>query len=192
MNAVAEDRRLRLEALFRQYAPRVLDYARHRGASLSEAEDVVSDVFMVLARRLDDAPTGAADVLPWLYGVARRVLANQLRGKRRRSALQDRSQELAVCASRADQDLASVATRDIAIRQGLLTLTEKDREALLLVAWDGLRYEEAARAMGCTHAAFRQRIARARKRLLAQIDDIRTYEDIDGESGWSGLESGEL
>jgi RNA polymerase sigma-70 factor (ECF subfamily) len=186
---VVEERRRQLEAMFRQHAPRILDYARYRGASLAEAEDVVSEVFVVLTRRLDDAPP---EVLPWLYGVARRVLANQVRGNRRRSALQDRSREMAMMANRAEQELSAAAARDLQIHQGLSMLTEKDREAILLIAWDGLRYEEAARALGCTHAAFRQRIARARRNLLALIDDIRTYEETDGHAGWSGIGSREV
>jgi RNA polymerase sigma-70 factor, ECF subfamily len=177
-----------LEAIFREHAPRILDYARHRGASLSEAEDVVSEVFIVLTRRLEDVP---AEVLPWLYGVARKVLANQVRSKRRRSALHERSQEMALWSSRSDRDVSTVAARDLEIRRGLSLLAERDREALLLVAWDGLRYDEAANALGCTHAAFRQRIARARRHLLALIDDMRTYEDSDGDTHWSGMESKE-
>jgi RNA polymerase sigma-70 factor (ECF subfamily) len=183
-----EERRLQLETIFRQCAPRILDYARHRGATLAEAEDVVSEVFIVLTRRLDEAPP---EVLPWLYGVARKVLANQVRSKRRQSALHERSEEMALWARQGAEDLSTVATRDLLIRQGLSLLAEKDREALLLVAWDGLRYDEAARVLGCTHAAFRQRIARARRRLLALIDDIRTYEEVDEEAGWTTVESRE-
>jgi RNA polymerase sigma-70 factor (ECF subfamily) len=187
-HARPEERHLELETMFRQYAPRILDYARHRGASLAEAEDVVSEVFMVLTRRLEEAPS---EVLPWLFGVARKVLANQLRSKRRLSALHERSEEKALWASRAEYDVPSVSTRDLLIREGLSLLAERDREALLLVAWDGLHYDEAARVLGCTHAAFRQRIARARRRLLALIDDIRTYEESEGEGAWSTAESGE-
>jgi RNA polymerase sigma-70 factor, ECF subfamily len=178
----ADERHLRLDAMFREHAPRILDYARHRGATLVEAEDVVSEVFIVLTRRLDDAP---AEVLPWLYGVARKVLGNQLRSKRRRLALNQRSEERAMSAGPADAQAYSMTARDVLIRKGLSMLPEKDREALLLVAWDGLRYEEAARSLGCTRTAFAQRLCRARRRLLALIDDSRTYEETD----WSIIES---
>ena len=188
--AAAEERRRRLEEIFREYAPRVLDYARYRGATLSEAEDVVSEVFIVLTRRLDDAPAASGEMLPWLLGVARKVLGNQLRSSRRRQALAERSEEAVMWANRADQDLSTVAIRNLIIRQGLSKLREKDRETLLLVAWDGFQYDEAARVLGCTAGAVAQRILRARQLLLEQIGDNRTYRSVEGKD-LSGAESGE-
>jgi RNA polymerase sigma factor (sigma-70 family) len=179
-----DERRRRVEAVFREHAPRVLDYARHRGATLQEAEDVVSEVFIVLIRRLEDAPLHPGEMLPWLLGVARKVLGNQLRGSRRRQALAARSQEAVVGATWTEQDLATAATQSVIIRQGLEALREKDREALLLVAWDGLRYEEAARVLGCTSGAVAQRILRARRLLVEQIGDIRTYRQLE-DKGFS-------
>ena len=171
----------RLEEIFRDYAPRVLDYARYRGATLTEAEDVVSEVFIVLTRRLVDVPAASNEVLPWLFGIARKVLGNQLRGSKRRQALIERSEEALVLNDRADHDVSSVAARNLVIRQGLSKLREKDREALLLVAWDGLHYDEAARVLGCTPGALAQRILRARQFLLEQIGDIRTYRVVEGK-----------
>lgn len=188
--AAAEERRRRLEDMFLEHAPRVLDYARYRGATLSEAEDVVSEVFIVLTRRLDDAPTASGEMLPWLLGIARKVLGNQFRGSRRRQALAERSEEAVMWANRSDQDLSTVATRNLTIRQGLSRLREKDREALLLVAWDGFQYDEAARVLGCTPGAIAQRILRARQLLLEQIGDNRTYRVVEGKN-LSGVESGE-
>jgi RNA polymerase sigma-70 factor (ECF subfamily) len=173
----AHERRLRLESMFRDYAPRMLDYARHRGATLVEAEDVVSEVFIVLTRRLDDAP---AEVLPWLYGIARKVLGNQVRSKRRRRALGQRIKEEVSRERPAVSDAPLASARDILVQQALSRLSPKDREVLLLVAWDGLSYEEAARSLGCTSAAFAQMLRRARRHALALIEEIRTYDDTDG------------
>jgi RNA polymerase sigma factor (sigma-70 family) len=188
--AAAEERRHRLEQMFLEHAPRVLDYARYRGATLTEAEDVVSEVFIVLTRRLEDAPAVPGEMLPWLFGVARKVLGNQLRSSRRRQALTERSEEAVIWTNRGDQDVSAVATRNLIIRQSLSKLREKDREALLLVAWDGLQYEEAARVLGCTPGALRQRIFRTRQLLLEQIGDIRTYRAVEGKD-FSDAESGE-
>jgi RNA polymerase sigma factor (sigma-70 family) len=172
----ASERRLRLESMFQQYAPRILDYARHRGATLVEAEDVVSEVFIVLTRRLDDAP---AEILPWLYGVARKVLGNQMRGKRRRLALEQRIEEQALWSHSADSDAPSAGARNLLIRKALSMLPAKDREALLLVAWDELSYKEAAQSLGCTSMAFAQALRRARRHSLAILEDIRTYSKAD-------------
>src|SRR5205823_10175575 len=77
------DRRRRLEQLFDEHAAAVRAYALRRIDSVS-AEDTVSEVFVVACRRIDEVPS---DSLPWLLACARRVLANQHRGARRRLAL---------------------------------------------------------------------------------------------------------
>lgn len=180
----AGERRLRLEAMFQEYAPHILNYARHRGATLVEAEDVVSEVFIVLTRRLDDAPT---EILPWLYGVARKVLGNHMRSKRRRLALEQRIEEQMVWTHSADSDASSTGARGLLIRKALSMLPAKDREALLLVAWDELSYKEAAQSLGCTSMAFAQALRRARRHLLAILEEIRTYNKAD----WTPIESEE-
>jgi RNA polymerase sigma-70 factor, ECF subfamily len=179
--AAADERRRRIEDLFREFAPRVLDYARYRGATLSEAEDVVSEVFMVVTRRLEELPAATEEVVAWLLGVARKVLGNQVRGNRRRQALVERSVEAVIWAGRSEPDLSAVATRNIIIRQGLSKLKEKEREALLLVTWDGFQYDEAAQVLGISPGALAQRVVRARHVLLDEIGDIRTYGDIEGK-----------
>jgi RNA polymerase sigma-70 factor (ECF subfamily) len=63
------------ESLFRDHYAAVRGYALRR-APRDMAPDVVAETFLVAWRRLDDVP---ADALPWLYGVARRVLANARR-----------------------------------------------------------------------------------------------------------------
>jgi len=70
------------EQLYRQHAGAVLAYARRRTMQ-AVADDVVADVFLIAWRRVDDVP---AERLPWLLGVARRVLANQRRGEYRGAA----------------------------------------------------------------------------------------------------------
>jgi RNA polymerase sigma-70 factor (ECF subfamily) len=59
-------------------------------------------------------------------------------------------------------------------------LRDKDRDALVLVTWDGFQYDEAARILGCTPGALAQRVLRARQLLLEEIGDIRTYKDVEG------------
>jgi RNA polymerase sigma-70 factor (ECF subfamily) len=172
----ADGPRLNLEAMFREYAPRILDYARHRGATLAEAEDVVSEVFMVLTRRLREAPE---EVLPWLYGVARKVHGNQVRGKRRRLALTRRIEEEVAWLDPTGADASSPGTSDAVIAKALSLLPAKDREVLLLVAWDELSYREAAEALGCTAAAFAQMLRRARARMLQIMEKLRAEQTVE-------------
>ncbi len=155
------ERRARLERLFEQHYAAVLAYALRR-APRAAAEDVASETFVVVSRRIADVPV---DPLPWLYGVARRVLANERRGEARRDRL---TQELGVnaepvCADAARSDVGGV----LAV---LAQLPEPDREALMLTAWEGLSSAEAAAAAGCSRVAMRARLSRARRRLARLLE----------------------
>ena len=77
---------MRFELLYAKHAPAVKAYVLRRAAA-STADDVVAEVFVVCWRRFEEVPV---DPLPWLLGVARRVLSTQRRGERRRGALHER------------------------------------------------------------------------------------------------------
>jgi RNA polymerase sigma-70 factor, ECF subfamily len=157
----------RFEELFREHYGAVRGYALRRIPG-DVAQDVVAETFLVAWRRLDDVP---ADALPWLYGVARRVLANQRRSAGRSSALEERVATTAVAAS---NDLGDDLGEGELVRLALGRLSDRDREALMLVAWHGLSGVRAARAAGCTRAAFAVRLHRARGRLAAELDSLRS------------------
>jgi RNA polymerase sigma-70 factor, ECF subfamily len=150
------------EELFRKAYPAVRGYALRR-TSPEAAHDVVAETFLVAWRRFEDVPE---DALPWLFGVARRVLANQRRTSGRGEGLE---QGLAARAPRPDDLEEGVAESDV-VRAALARLSERDREALMLVAWHGLSGKRAARAAGCTRTAFDVRLHRARRRLAAQLE----------------------
>ena len=57
------------------------------------------------------------------------------------------------------------ATGDPVLAAALASLGERDREALLLIAWEELSVSEAAVAVGCSRGAFAVRLHRARRRL---------------------------
>jgi RNA polymerase sigma factor (sigma-70 family) len=154
-----DERKARLEALFAAYSASVLAYARRRADATTD-DDVLSEVFAVAWRRLDKVPV---DAKPWLLACARRVLANTRRGERRRVALIDR---LTTVPPRVE---VHAGIGGGVVVEALATLGDRDREALLLVAWEGLSSEQAAVVVGCSRQAFSMRLHRARKRLLDAI-----------------------
>src|SRR5581483_8288400 len=123
----------------------------------SLADDVVSEVFAVAWRRLDRVPD--ANALPWLFGCARRLIANQRRADRRREALVERLHHEHVPQSGGDFAVESP------LRDALWSLNERDREVLMLVAWEGLEPARAAVVLNCSQRAFVMRLHRARRRL---------------------------
>jgi len=159
----------RLAAMWQADAPRVLSYAR-RHVGFNDAPDVVSETFVVAWRRLAQVPEPA---LPWLIGTARRIIDNTKRSDRRRTALTQRVEQLSAVAAPGGDNSA----RHEAL-QRLAGLPEHYREALLLVAWDGLDSSQAAAAAGLSAAAFRKRLQRARTALdgLGPIGHLRLEE----------------
>ncbi|MGN6378992.1 MAG: RNA polymerase sigma factor [Gaiellales bacterium] len=152
----------RLEELFRRHHRAVAAYARRRVPG-DTADDVVASTFLVAWRRLDDVP---ADSLPWLLAVARNVIATQQRGSRRRGALRlrlEHSDTAAASPSPGEEPAGHLAA-------ALARLPANDREAITLIAWDGLQPAEAATVMGQSAAAFRVRLHRAKRRLRRELD----------------------
>ncbi|WP_245666718.1 RNA polymerase sigma factor [Actinomadura latina] len=162
-----DDRRRRFEEVYAANRAQILGYALRRTTDPQDAADVLAETFLTAWRRLDDVPPGAQARL-WLYGVARRVLANHHRGERRRSALAaDLGSRLrAAVAGHDPADLADVAA-------AFRTLPDGDRELLSLVGWEGLDHGEIAAVLGCSRNAVRIRLHRARRRFaraLARTD----------------------
>jgi RNA polymerase sigma factor (sigma-70 family) len=105
----------------------------------------------------------------WLLGIARKALANSRRSAARRSRLEER---LAAQPARASDSEASHGSDRVLT--ALAALSERDREVLLLIAWDGLGHDEAAVACGCSRQALRVRLHRARRRFAAELDRAHT------------------
>lgn len=150
----------RFEQFFAANREAVLGYLLRRTGNRHDAADLLADTFLVAWRRLDDVPPGD-QTRPWLYGVARRVLANHLRGEGRRHALADRLRSELAETDEPVSGLTDNSPAAIAFR----SLPEQDRELLSLVAWEELDTGQIAITLGITRNAVRIRLHRARKRF---------------------------
>lgn len=160
----------RFTALFDATYQALLGYAVRRVADPQDAADVVAEAYLVAWRRLDDVPAGA-DARPWLFGVARNVLANYYRGERRRTALAARLRETL------SNDLPAAPTQPSTLGIAMARLGDDDRELLRLVAWEGLAREEIAMVLRVPRATVRVRLHRARRRLLALLAEAEAPDE---------------
>jgi RNA polymerase sigma factor (sigma-70 family) len=160
--------RARFEAIFRLHYGAVVRYAVRR-VGPDAADEIVNETFLVAWRRLDDIPDNP---LPWLYATARRVAANEIRRRDRQLRLGAR---VASESKTETGDLAEVVTESLRVRAALDALGDRDREVLRLSAWEQLEPSDAARVLGCSGAAYKVRLHRARRRLAALLatDDAR-------------------
>lgn len=143
--------------LYAKHHPHVVRYALRRLGDLDTAADLAQEVFVVAWRRRAEVPDRG---LPWLYGVARRLLANHWRARRAAPPL---VHDLAP----PPDDGASDRLADV--RAALGTLSEGDQEILRLVGWEELTVAEAAVALGCRATTAAVRLHRARRRLVAAL-----------------------
>jgi RNA polymerase sigma factor (sigma-70 family) len=153
--------RQHFEALYGNHAGAVLAYARRR-TTPSNADDVLAEVFLIAWRRLQELPP---DPRVWLLATARRVLANQRRSQARQSALRSRlSREPTEPRSPTIPEAGATP-----VRHALAQLSEKDREALLLLGWEELTHREAAHVLGIRERTFSVRLHRARRRFALAL-----------------------
>jgi RNA polymerase sigma-70 factor (ECF subfamily) len=162
----SETERQRFAAVFLDLSPRVYSFARRQCDPVT-AQDVTAETFLVAWRRLDQLPDAP---LPWLLGIARNVVRNQVRGIIRRDRLVE-----AITSSPTQARWGPAADAELVERtrlaEALTQLTERERESLLLVAWDGLTTIQAATVTGCSPNTFARRLSRARARLRMALDD---------------------
>ncbi|MFV0526635.1 MAG: RNA polymerase sigma factor [Acidimicrobiales bacterium] len=131
------------------------------------ADEAVNEVFVVAWRRLDDLPPDG-EVRPWLFGVARNVVANASRSDRNRRRLTERltaTPGTAPTAPAADQHGVD------GVVAALERLGGNDQDLLRMVAWDGLSLAEVASVLDCTVNAATIRLHRARRRLSDALLD---------------------
>lgn len=154
--------------LWDRHADDVYAYARRR-VGAEDAPDIVAEVFTVAMTHPERVPE---DALPWLYRTAWNLISNHWRAEARRRRP---TSELGHA-----QDPSVDVTERAALLDALLTLSEVDREALLLTAWEGLDATRAAAAAGCSPGTFSVRLHRARARLEAALRAADADEEVAG------------
>jgi RNA polymerase sigma-70 factor (ECF subfamily) len=153
----------RFEAVYAGTYEQILGYAIRRCDSPEDAADVVAETYAIAWRKVRELPSGDEARL-WLYGVARRVLANHRRGElRRRSRSVELREDVIRLYGRAPAPDERPDLR--AIGRVFRELPDRDRELLSLFVWEGLDHAEIGRVLGCSRNAVYVRLHRARKRF---------------------------
>jgi RNA polymerase sigma-70 factor (ECF subfamily) len=168
MTKVAATRQRQFEDLYAEHRLEVLAYCTRR-LDRHDAADACSETFLVAWRRLDDIPP-PPESLPYLYGIANRVVSNQFRSLRRRSRLDARLAALGVSVTPDPSLLVVQSSRAQEVVAAVRKLKAKDREIVMLYAWEDLSRETIAGMMGMTRSALDQRIHRANQRLARMLE----------------------
>ncbi|MFF2272100.1 RNA polymerase sigma factor [Agromyces sp. NPDC058136] len=161
-------RREQVERAYEANAADLLGYFGRRVRIRADAADLLSETFVVAWRRSDRMPLEPVEARMWLFGVARRVLANDVRRRTRQSALAAKLRaHLEVLPSE------EVDPGALDIRAALDALPDHQSELVRLVLWDGFTLPEAAQVLGISESTARGRYQRARLRLRELLEEHR-------------------
>lgn len=166
------------------YANQVHRYlAKRVGPGL--AQDLTSETFLQAFRGRHTYRSDQRNALPWLYGIATNQLRGHLRSEQRRievlAKMAGRSLMAEATEEDSDEALSAAATLQ-GLAGALAGLAQEARDALALVAVEGLTYEEAALALGVPVGTVRSRLWRARHELRHALDS-RPPESVNAPQG---------
>lgn len=156
------------DRLYEEHYRHVLAYCARRAAP-PDADDAAAEVFTVAWRRGDDVP-GGDRALPWLFGVARKVLSHQRRGSERFRRLTSRVATVQEPLPPTPDAVVVQREEYHQVRDAVGHLRPNDREVLLLSAWEGLSHSQIAEALGLSQAAVDKRLTRAKHRPARQYE----------------------
>jgi RNA polymerase sigma-70 factor (ECF subfamily) len=155
--------------LFERHYDEVVRYCSRR-IHRTGSEDAASDVFVVAWRRIDELEWDTAR--PWLYGIARGVVANRRRATQRRNRLTRKMSGLAHITGEAAEVIVVRRAGDEDVMLALSKLKESDREILMLSTWEELSAPEIGTALDISTGAAEQRLHRAKQRFTKHLDKI--------------------
>jgi RNA polymerase sigma-70 factor, ECF subfamily len=157
--------------LFDRHFAQLHRYLRRRLGDKLAAE-LAAEAFLQAFRSRRRFAGEDASVLAWLYGIAANLVRMNHRSEERRLRAYARA------AAGRDGHEPAIAVEDRidaealgpALALALAGLSPALREVLVLHAWAELSHEEIAAALGCSGAAVRTRLSRARSQLAAGLD----------------------
>lgn len=140
---------------------RLLAYLGDPGRGEDLVQETYLRAFAALPRYAGRAPARL-----WLFAIARRVAADQVRVARRSPRLIDTDWQHTLNR----RHTTDADTGVVELRQAIGALDPDRREAFVLTRVLGLSYAEAAETCGCPVGTIRSRVYRARGALLTALD----------------------
>lgn len=157
---------------YRRYYRSLYVYCRRR-VSAERVDDVVAETFLVAWRKVDELPV-IEEALPWLYGIAYRVLMHHWRGSSRRRRLEGRLASLGVDTASPPEEYIVSSYESRTVLDATSRLKATDQEILRLSLWEELPHADIAAVLGLNEGAVRQRLSRALKNLTKEFNRMQT------------------
>ncbi len=165
-----------LDALLRQYQPRVYRFGLHMCRDAEDAKDVLQETLLAAARSLQGF-RGASSLSSWLYSIARGFCIKKRRrskfAPREEMPLDPESPAFEVADPGPSQHEALVSREvEAAVEAAIRSLKPAFREVLLLRDVEGLTAPEVAAVLGLRVEAVKSRLHRARAAVREHLQPL--------------------
>jgi RNA polymerase sigma-70 factor (ECF subfamily) len=159
-----------IEALVREHSRLVFRIAYSVVRNHADAEDVVQEVFLRVAKH---GVAGIEDAKSWISRIAWRASVDRFRSVRRadQEEFDERLHAAQIRPAGTEQEVISRETLVLLDRM-IAALPKKEREALLLTSVEDMSSAEAAKVLGTTETSIRARVFRARQRLAEKLQKV--------------------
>ncbi|MEV6880167.1 RNA polymerase sigma factor [Amycolatopsis sp. NPDC051128] len=159
--------------IFDRHARHIHRYlARRLGATA--ADDVLADTFLIAFDKRAKFDPDRTDARPWLYGIATNLVSRQRRAEVRELKLRMAVGPPPAQEGHADRVADQVTAQALGeeLDRALAALRPRERDVLLLVAAEGLGYQEVAEALAIPVGTVKSRLNRARGRVRAELGPL--------------------
>ena len=162
----------KLGQLFERYKAALFGYFYRNTHSVEISEDLVQTVFLRILK-YKSRFTGDGKFTTWMYHIAHNVFTDHFK-KNNSKANTDRVSRTEPEDCETAERLLQKGERLQLIEKALYCLREDQREILVLSRYEGLKYKEISKILGCSEGAVKARIFRA----ITQLKQI--YTELEG------------
>jgi RNA polymerase sigma-70 factor (ECF subfamily) len=162
-------------ALVTKYAPTLYRVAFSVLRNAADAEDAVQEAFLRVLRHKDRL-NEVRDYRVWLIRIVWNVVLDRKRRQKTRPETDDVAELARVIPWQglSAEELAAAAQHHARVLDCVDQLPEKERQVLVLSAFEELPSVEIAEALGITESSVRSRLFRARNLLAEMLDHARS------------------
>ena len=147
---------------------KIFRFALHMSGSTTTAEEVTQETFLMLIHQPNRFDPARGEISAFLFGVARNLVRKHLERGRKFECMEDAGDER----FSSGEDILGDLTRSEnieALKDAILVLPAKYREAVVLCDLQEMSYEAAAEVMECPVGTVRSRLNRARAMLMVKL-----------------------
>lgn len=158
----------RLTAAIERNGVDLLRFFQRRTEDSASAADLYGELLLLAVRKEQVLPMDAVGCRMFLFGMAKNVIRNHDRGRRRHLAATERlAHHLAVTTPPATVEEAVDDAHDVGV--AVAKLPPRQREIVTLIHWEDFTQAEVAQILGIPAATVRSRYARARRHLAQTL-----------------------